>query len=51
MGARLREALLAGGGHEYLPFTGQSAGLIADIVPAAEIVVRVVADAEAVLAS
>jgi nitronate monooxygenase/enoyl-[acyl-carrier protein] reductase II len=51
MGARLREALLAGGGHEYLPFTGQSAGLITDIVPAAEIVERVVAGAEAVLAS
>jgi enoyl-[acyl-carrier protein] reductase II len=49
MGARLREALLAGGGHEYLPFTGQSAGLIADIVPAAQIVERVVADAEVVL--
>ena len=49
MGARLRESLLAGGGHEYLPFTGQSAGLIADVRPAAEIIARVVADAEAVL--
>jgi enoyl-[acyl-carrier protein] reductase II len=50
MGARLRESLLAGGGHEYLPFTGQSAGLIEDVLPAAEIVARVVAEAEAALA-
>ena len=38
MGPRLREALLAGRGHEFLPFTGQSAGLIDDVLPAAEIV-------------
>jgi len=50
MGARLRASLLAGGGHEYLPFTGQSAGLISDVRPAAEIVERVVAEAEATLA-
>jgi nitronate monooxygenase/enoyl-[acyl-carrier protein] reductase II len=50
MGARLRASLLAGGGHEYLPFTGQSAGLIDDVLPAAEIVARVVAEAEAALA-
>jgi enoyl-[acyl-carrier protein] reductase II len=50
MGARLRESLLAGGGHEYLPFTGQSAGLIDDVLPAAEIVARIVAEAEAALA-
>ena len=50
MGARLRESLLAGGGHEYLPFTGQSAGLIDDVLPAAEIVARTVAEAEAALA-
>jgi nitronate monooxygenase/enoyl-[acyl-carrier protein] reductase II len=49
MGARLRASLLAGGGHEYLPFTGQSAGLIHDVLPAAEIVERTVAEAEAVL--
>jgi nitronate monooxygenase/enoyl-[acyl-carrier protein] reductase II len=49
-GARLREALLAGRGHEYLPFSGQSVGLIDDVLPAAEIVRRVVAEAEAVLA-
>jgi enoyl-[acyl-carrier protein] reductase II len=50
MGLRLREALLAGRGDEYLPFTGQSAGLIDDVLPAAEIVARVVAEAEAALA-
>jgi enoyl-[acyl-carrier protein] reductase II len=49
-GARLRESLLAGGGHEYLPFTGQSAGLIDDVLPAAEIIARVVAEAEGALA-
>jgi nitronate monooxygenase/enoyl-[acyl-carrier protein] reductase II len=46
MGARLRASLLAGGGHEYLPFTGQSAGLVHDVLPAGEIVRRVVAEAE-----
>jgi enoyl-[acyl-carrier protein] reductase II len=51
LGARLREALLAGRGHEYLPFTGQSAGLIDDVLPAAEIVRRVVAEAEEALAA
>jgi nitronate monooxygenase/enoyl-[acyl-carrier protein] reductase II len=49
MGLRLRESLLAGRGHEYLPFTGQSAGLIDDVLPAAEIVARVMAEAEAAL--
>jgi nitronate monooxygenase/enoyl-[acyl-carrier protein] reductase II len=47
MGPRLRASLLAGRGDEYLPFTGQSAGLIDEILPAAEIVRRVVAEAEA----
>jgi enoyl-[acyl-carrier protein] reductase II len=50
MGARLRESLLAGGGHEYLPFTGQSAGLIDDVLPAAEIIRRVVAEADQLIA-
>jgi enoyl-[acyl-carrier protein] reductase II len=49
MGARLRAALLDGRGDEYLPFTGQSAGLIDDVLPAAEIVARVVAEAEEAL--
>ncbi|HEX5620263.1 MAG TPA: nitronate monooxygenase family protein [Solirubrobacteraceae bacterium] len=49
MGARLRAALLAGRGDEYLPFTGQSAGLIDDVLPAAEIIGRVMAEAEEAL--
>jgi enoyl-[acyl-carrier protein] reductase II len=49
IGPRLRAAVQAGGGHEYLPFAGQSAGLIDEVLPAAEIVRRVVAEAEAAL--
>jgi len=49
-GPRLREAVLAGRGDEYLPFAGQSAGLIDEVLPAGEIVRRVVAEAEAVRA-
>jgi enoyl-[acyl-carrier protein] reductase II len=41
----------AGGGHDRLPFSGQSAALVHDIAPAAEIVARLVAEAEAALAS
>jgi enoyl-[acyl-carrier protein] reductase II len=48
-GARIRDSLLAGRGDEYLPFAGQSAGLIHEVLPAAEIVRRVVAEAEAAL--
>jgi enoyl-[acyl-carrier protein] reductase II len=49
IGPRLRESVLAGRGDEYLPFAGQSAGLIDEVLPAAEIVRRVVAEAEAAL--
>jgi enoyl-[acyl-carrier protein] reductase II len=49
IGPRLRESLLAGRGDEYLAFAGQSAGLIDEVLPAAEIVRRVVAEAEAAL--
>ena len=49
MGARLRESLLAGRGDEYLPFSGQSVGLIDEILPAAEIVRRIVAEADEAL--
>jgi nitronate monooxygenase/enoyl-[acyl-carrier protein] reductase II len=49
MGPRLRAAVMAGRGDEYLPFAGQSAGLIGDVLPAAEIIERTVAEAEAVL--
>lgn len=38
VGPRLVAAIARGRGDEYLPFTGQSAGLIHDIRPAAEII-------------
>ena len=50
VGPRLLESVRAGRGDEYLPFAGQSVGLIDDVLPAAEIVGRVVAQAEAALA-
>jgi enoyl-[acyl-carrier protein] reductase II len=49
LGPRIRESVLSGRGDEYLPFAGQSAGLIDEVLPAAEIVRRVVAEAEAAL--
>jgi nitronate monooxygenase/enoyl-[acyl-carrier protein] reductase II len=42
-------ALREGRAHELVPFTGQTAGLVDDILPAAEIVRRLVAEAEQVL--
>jgi nitronate monooxygenase/enoyl-[acyl-carrier protein] reductase II len=50
VGPEVLSAILAGGGHEYVPFAGQSAGLVHDILPAAEIVRRTVAEAEGILA-
>jgi nitronate monooxygenase/enoyl-[acyl-carrier protein] reductase II len=41
--------ILAGRGQEYVPFAGQSVGLIHDIRPAADIISRTVADAELIL--
>jgi nitronate monooxygenase/enoyl-[acyl-carrier protein] reductase II len=49
--AELLAALIDGRGHEYLPFTGQSAGLVHEILPAAEIVRRTIEQADSVLAS
>ena len=46
----LLAALPAGRFHEYVPFAGESAGLIDEILPAGEIVARLVAEAEAALA-
>ncbi len=46
-GTRLVEALRKGGGHDMLPFTGQSAGLVHDIAPAAELIHRMMREAEA----
>ena len=42
VGPELLAAVRAGGGHELLPFAGQSAQLVHDIVPAAELVARLV---------
>ena len=46
----LQAALPQGRLHEYVPFAGESAGLIDEILPAGEIVARLVAEAEAALA-
>lgn len=51
IGPEVMAALLRGGGHEYLPFAGQSAGLVHEVLPAGEIVRRVAAEAEAALAA
>jgi NAD(P)H-dependent flavin oxidoreductase YrpB (nitropropane dioxygenase family) len=48
-GPRLVDAIRAGGGHDLLPFTGQSAELVRDIVPAGVLVDRLVAEAEGAL--
>jgi enoyl-[acyl-carrier protein] reductase II len=50
LGPEMIDAILAGNGHEYTPFAGQSVGLIDDILPAAEIVRRTVAQAQDALA-
>jgi enoyl-[acyl-carrier protein] reductase II len=49
LGPEMIDAILAGNGHEYTPFAGQSVGLIDDILPAAEIVRRTVAQAHSAL--
>jgi enoyl-[acyl-carrier protein] reductase II len=41
----------AGLGHDRLPFTGQSAGLVHDLAPAAEIMARLVAETDVALES
>jgi NAD(P)H-dependent flavin oxidoreductase YrpB (nitropropane dioxygenase family) len=45
VGPQLLAAVRAGGGHELLPFAGQSAELVHDIPSATELVARLVADA------
>ena len=39
-------AVRAGGGHELLPFAGQSVALVHDILPAGELVARLLLEAE-----
>jgi enoyl-[acyl-carrier protein] reductase II len=46
VGPALLRAVRAGGGHDLLPFTGQSTQLVHDVVPARELVARLVAEAE-----
>ena len=48
--ATLIGELRANRGDELLPFTGQSAALVHDVAPAAEIVARIVGEARAALA-
>jgi nitronate monooxygenase/enoyl-[acyl-carrier protein] reductase II len=45
IGPQLVRAIREGGGHDLLPFTGQSAALVHDIVPAGELVRRLVEEA------
>ena len=47
--AELMSAIKERRPHEFLPFTGQTAGIIRDILPAAEIVRKMVAEAEQAL--
>lgn len=49
LGDELVEALREGRAHELVPFTGQTAGIIHEVLPVAEILHRLVADAEAAL--
>jgi nitronate monooxygenase/enoyl-[acyl-carrier protein] reductase II len=50
LAAELVEAVKTGRGHELVPFTGQTAGMIDSIEPAGQIVAQIVADAEKLLA-
>ena len=49
LGNDLITAIRQGRGHELVPFSGQTAGMIHEIVPAGEIVRRMVAEAEEAL--
>jgi nitronate monooxygenase/enoyl-[acyl-carrier protein] reductase II len=50
LGPSIVEAALAGGGHEYIPFGGQSVGLVHSVLPAGDVVRETVAVASAILA-
>jgi nitronate monooxygenase/enoyl-[acyl-carrier protein] reductase II len=50
LGSEVVEAIQSGRGHEYLPFSGQSVGLIDDVLPVADIVRNLVDGAERALA-
>ena len=44
VGPELLAAVRAGGGHDLLPFAGQSAALVRDVVPVAQLVERLVVE-------
>jgi enoyl-[acyl-carrier protein] reductase II len=50
VGPGLVADIRAGGGHDSVPFAGQSAALVHDVLPAAQIVARLVAETKAALA-
>ena len=50
LGREVLGAILAGRGHEYLPFSGQTVGMIDEVLPAREIVRLLVEGAERALA-
>ena len=50
LGELIVAEVLNGGGEQYVPFAGQSVGLVHDIQPAAEIVRNTVAEATRILA-
>jgi nitronate monooxygenase/enoyl-[acyl-carrier protein] reductase II len=45
----IRSAIRGSTAHELLPFTGQTAGMVRDVLPAGEIVARMAAEAERAL--
>jgi enoyl-[acyl-carrier protein] reductase II len=51
VGPQLLAAVRAGGGHDLLPFAGQSVALVHDIAPAGELVARLVAETTAALSA
>ncbi len=51
LGTRIVEEVRQGGGQQHVPFAGQSAGLVTEVLPAERIVERTVRDAERILAS
>lgn len=50
LGQEVVEAIRGGRGHEYRPFSGQTVGMIDDVLPAREIVRSLVEGAERALA-
>lgn len=51
IGPKIVQSVLAGAGHDYVPFAGQSVGLIHEVLPAREIVRGTVTQATEILAA